>query len=141
MQNTKTYAEAAPFLATGADGSANDGARSLFRHRRTGWIYSASKRRTLSGSRTKKQIGNGVSGWWLDLAEPEKHPAGMMHNLKDYGVARPMAADEVHNVYGHYFSKMFFEKYSSDVSDQRLFLLNRSGFAGSQRYGRVALDG
>jgi len=57
-----------------------------------------------------------------------------MHNLKDYGVNRLMGADEVHNVYGHYWSKMFFEKYASDVSDQRLFLMNRSGFAGSQRY-------
>ncbi len=134
LQNTKTYAEAVPFLATGANGSAmmipdlyfgTGGLIDIFRKQSQDWIW----------KQYKKQIGNGVSGWWLDLAEPEKHPSGMMHNLKDYGVARPMGADEVHNVYGHYFSKMFFEKYAADVSDQRLFLLNRSGFAGSQRYG------
>jgi oligosaccharide 4-alpha-D-glucosyltransferase len=134
LQNTKTYAEAAPFLATGADGSAmmvpdlsygTGGLLDIFRKQSQDFIW----------KQYKKQVANGVSGWWLDLSEPEKHPSTMMHNLKDYGVNRPMGADEVHNVYGHYFSKMFFEKYASEVSDQRLFLLNRSGFAGSQRYG------
>ena len=134
LQNTKTYTEATPFLATGADGSAmmipdlyfgTGGLIDIFRKQSQDFIW----------KQYKKQVGNGISGWWLDLAEPEKHPAGMMHNLKDYGVTRPMGADEVHNVYGHYFSKMFFEKYTAEVSDQRLFLLNRSGFAGSQRYG------
>jgi oligosaccharide 4-alpha-D-glucosyltransferase len=140
LQNTKTYAEATPFLATGANGTAmmipdlyfgTGGIVDIFRKQSQDWIW----------KHYKKQIGNGVSGWWLDLAEPEKHPADMVHNLKDYGVTRPMGADEVHNVYGHYFSKMFFEKYSSDVSDQRLFLLNRSGFAGSQRYGVIPWTG
>lgn len=133
LQNTKTYTEATPFLATGANGSAmmvpdlsygTGGLVDIFRKQSQDFIW----------KQYKKQVGNGVSGWWLDLAEPEKHPSTMMHNLKDYGVSRPMGADEVHNVYGHYFSKMFSEKYASDVSDQRLFLLNRSGFAGSQRY-------
>lgn len=132
LQNSKTYAEATPFLATGVNGSAmmipdlyfgTGGLIDIFRKQSQDWIW----------KHYKKQINNGVSGWWLDLAEPEKHPATMMHNLKDYGVTRLMGADEVHNVYGHYFSKMFFEKYADDV-DQRLFLLNRSGFAGSQRY-------
>lgn len=140
LQNTKTYAEATPFLATGAGGSAmmvpdlyfgTGGLLDIFRKQSQDWIW----------KHYKKQISNGVSGWWLDLAEPEKHPTGMMHNLKDYGVTRPMGADEVHNVYGHYFSRMFFEKYSSDVSDQRLVLLNRSGFAGSQRYGVLPWTG
>ncbi|MFL5745474.1 MAG: TIM-barrel domain-containing protein [Niastella sp.] len=140
LQNTKTYAEATPFLATGADGGpmmvpdlsyGTGGLLDIFRKQSQDFIWKS----------YKKQVANGVSGWWLDLAEPEKHPASMMHNLKDYGVARPMGADEVHNVYAHYFSKMFFEKYSSDVSDQRLFLLNRSGFAGSQRYGVLPWSG
>jgi oligosaccharide 4-alpha-D-glucosyltransferase len=140
LQNTKTYTEATPFLATGADGSpmmvpdlyfGNGGLLDIFRKQSQDFIWKY----------YKKQIANGVSGWWLDLAEPEKHPAGMMHNLKDYGVARPMAADEVHNVYGHYFSKMFAEKYASEVNDQRLVLLNRAGFAGSQRYSVLPWTG
>jgi oligosaccharide 4-alpha-D-glucosyltransferase len=140
LQNTKTYAEATPFLATDTEGKpmmipdfyfGTGGLVDIFRKQSQEWIWKY----------YKKQIANGVSGLWLDLAEPEKHPANMMHNLKDYGVTRLMSADEVHNVYGHYFSKMMFEKYTSDVSDQRLFLLNRSGFAGSQRYGVIPWTG
>jgi oligosaccharide 4-alpha-D-glucosyltransferase len=125
LPNTKTYAEATPFLADGS------GLLDIFRKPAQDFIW----------KQYKKQVGNGVIGWWLEQAEPEKHPAAMMHNLKDYGVTRPMAADEVHNVYAHYFSKMFLEKYSSDVSDQRLVLFNSSGFAGSQRYGVLPWSG
>ncbi|HEX3023594.1 MAG TPA: TIM-barrel domain-containing protein, partial [Chitinophagaceae bacterium] len=82
----------------------------------------------------KKQIANGVAGWWTDLGEPEKHPSAMMHNLKDEGVKRLLKADEVHNIYGHYWNKVLFENYAKDYPNTRLFHLNRSGFAGSQRY-------
>lgn len=126
LPNTKTYAEATPFLATGADGLLD-----IFRKQAQDFIW----------KQYKKQVANGVSGWWLDVAEPENHAGTVMHNLKDYGVNRPMTADEVHNVYAHYFSKMFAEKYASDAGDQRLFLLNRSGFAGSQRYSVFPFTG
>jgi len=82
----------------------------------------------------KKQIANGVAGWWTDLGEPEKHPSAMLHNLKDEGVQRMVKADEIHNLYGHYWNKMLFGHYAKDEPDTRLFHLNRSGFAGSQRY-------
>lgn len=133
LEGTKTYTEAAPFLATNAGGQpfmltdfyfGKGGLVDVFRKQSQDWIW----------KQYKKQIANGVAGWWVDLAEPEKHPAGMMHNLKDAGVTRAMGADEVHNVFGHYWSKMLYEKYASDVSGTRLFNLNRAGFAGSQRY-------
>ncbi|MGB8191831.1 MAG: TIM-barrel domain-containing protein [Chitinophagaceae bacterium] len=82
----------------------------------------------------QKQISNGVAGWWGDLGEPEKHPAETFHNLSDLGFKRKFSADEVHNLYGHYWSKMLFEKYAKAYPDTRLFHLNRAGFAGSQRY-------
>ncbi|MFZ4771349.1 MAG: TIM-barrel domain-containing protein, partial [Ferruginibacter sp.] len=44
-------------------------------------------------------------------------------------------ADEVHNIYGHYWDKMLFEKYAKEYPSVRLFNLNRSGYAGSPRYG------
>jgi oligosaccharide 4-alpha-D-glucosyltransferase len=80
------------------------------------------------------QIQNGVAGWWGDLGEPEKHPATTYHNLSDLGFSRKFSADEVHNLYGHYWSKMLHEKYAGTYPNTRLFHLNRSGFAGSQRY-------
>ncbi len=82
----------------------------------------------------KKQINNGVTAWWTDLGEPENHPTDLFHNLTDLGIERPVKAEEVHNIYGHYWNKMLFENYAKDYPKQRLFHLNRSGFAGSQRY-------
>ena len=82
----------------------------------------------------KKQIKNGVTAWWTDLGEPETHPQNMFHNLKDLGINKPVLANQVHNIYGHYWNKMLFDNYAKEYPSQRLFHLNRSGFAGSQRY-------
>lgn len=83
----------------------------------------------------KKQMSLGAEAWWGDLGEPEKHPAGLYHNLRDAGHKRLFAANEVHNIYGHNWTKMLFEKYAKEYPQKRLFSLNRSGFAGTQRYG------
>ena len=82
----------------------------------------------------KKQMENGVEAWWGDLGEPEKHPSNLYHNLKDYGYKRLFNADEVHNIYGHTWTKMLYDYYAKEYPNKRLFYLNRSGFAGSQRY-------
>jgi oligosaccharide 4-alpha-D-glucosyltransferase len=81
------------------------------------------------------QMKIGVEAWWGDLGEPEKHPADVLHNLKDRGFKRLFKADEVHNIYGHTWTKMLYDNYAKDYPAKRLFSLNRSGFAGSQRYG------
>lgn len=83
----------------------------------------------------KKQMDVGVEAWWGDLGEPETHPANICHNLKEKGYKRLFSADEVHNLYGHTWTKMLYEKYATTYPDKRLFSLNRSGFAGTQRYG------
>lgn len=82
----------------------------------------------------KKQMQNGVEAWWGDLGEPERHPSNMYHNLKDIGYNRLFKADEVHNIYGHNWTKMLYNYYAKEYPNKRLFSLNRSGFAGSQRY-------
>jgi len=74
----------------------------------------------------KAQIGKGVAGWWGDLGEPENHPPGVIHEVGK--------AEEVHNIYGHYWHKLLWDKYTEEYPHVRLFNLNRSGFAGSQRY-------
>ncbi len=103
----------------------NGGLLDLFRKDAQNWFW----------SKYKMQINKGVSGWWGDLGEPETHPSDMYHNLKDLGFNRLFKADEVHNIYGHYWDKMLFDKYAKDYPDKRLFNLNRSGYAGSARYG------
>jgi len=81
----------------------------------------------------KKQIDIGVAAWWGDLGEPESHPADIRHING--------TADQVHNIYGHYWDKMLFEKYAENYPNTRLFHLQRSGFAGSQRYAAYPWTG
>jgi oligosaccharide 4-alpha-D-glucosyltransferase len=85
-------------------------------------------------SKYKLQMNKGVAGWWGDLGEPETHPANMYHNLRDLGYKRLFKAAEVHNAYGHYWTKMLYDKHAVEYPNMRLFSLNRSGFAGTQRY-------
>lgn len=92
-------------------------------------------------SKYDAQIKKGVAGWWGDLGEPEKHPNYVYHNFKDLGQKRLFNADEVHNMYGHAWSQMLFEKYEKYYPQQRLFHLNRSGFAGTWRYGSFPWSG
>lgn len=68
----------------------------------------------------------GVDGWWIDLAEPEMHPDNMIH--------KDGPAWLIHNAYGHVWDKMLFDNFKKKSPELRLFNLNRSGFAGSQRY-------
>lgn len=75
----------------------------------------------------------GVSGFWGDLGEPEAHPAALQHVIG--------SADEVHNIYGHYWAKLIYEGFQNDFSDKRLFTLMRAGAAGSQRFGLIPWSG
>lgn len=80
----------------------------------------------------------GVTGWWGDLGEPEVHPSDTLHTLSDGSVVN---ADAIHNVYGHQWAKMVFDNQLKMSPDQRPFILMRSGFAGSQRYGMIPWTG
>lgn len=81
-----------------------------------------------------KELANkGVGGVWGDLGEPEVFPAA----------ARTSGgtADEVHNIYGHNWAKLVFEGYQNDFPSQRPFILMRSGYSASQRYGMIPWSG
>lgn len=81
----------------------------------------------------KKHTSIGVAGWWGDLGEPEVHPKELIHTTG--------TADEVHNIYGHEWAKTIFEGYQKDFPNTRPFILMRSGYAGSQRYGLIPWSG
>ncbi len=81
----------------------------------------------------KDIINTGVNGIWGDLGEPEVHPSDTMHVLG--------TADEVHNGYGHQWAKLVQRNFNRDFPNKRLFLLMRSGFVGSQRYGMMPWTG
>ncbi|HET8837942.1 MAG TPA: TIM-barrel domain-containing protein [Flavobacteriaceae bacterium] len=75
----------------------------------------------------------GVAGVWGDLGEPEVHPSALQHVNG--------SADEVHNMYGHFWAKTVFEGYRKDFPKKRPFILMRAGAAGSQRYGLIPWSG
>lgn len=140
LQASKNYTAALPYLATDSAGNpftltdfyfGLGGIIDIFRKDAGNWFFQA----------YKKQLENGVSGWWGDLGEPEKHPAAVYHNLKDLGFKRLFAAPEVHNIYGHYWSKMLFEACRKNYPNMRLFHLNRSGYAGTPRYSSFPWSG
>jgi len=134
LQYTNTYTESLEYQAKDVSNNSfvlqdfyfgKGGLLDIFRKDAGQWIWN---------KHYKRQIKNGVIGWWTDLGEPERHPENMYHNLKDLGIEKMVLANEIHNIYGHYWNKMLFENYAKDYPTQRLFHLNRSGFAGSQRY-------
>lgn len=75
----------------------------------------------------------GVDGWWGDLGEPEVHPENLIHSIG--------TANEVHNIYGHYWAKMIYDGYAKNYPKQRPFILMRAGAAGSQRFGLIPWSG
>jgi alpha-glucosidase len=75
----------------------------------------------------KSLLELGVSGWWTDLNEPAKHFQDMVH----YGGS----AGAVHNVAALFMQEAVFEGQQQYAPDQRVFILSRSAFPGSQRYG------
>ena len=81
--------------------------------------------------------GQGVTGWWGDLGEPEVHPATALHNLDGHLVG----ADEVHNAYGHQWAKILYEHQVKTRPELRPFIMMRSGFLGSQRFGMIPWTG
>ena len=140
INSTPNYEPAKKLLATDKQGKPYElqdfyfgkgGLIDIFRKDAQQWFW----------SKYKKQMDIGVTGWWGDLGEPEKHPADMYHNLSDLGFKRKFSANEVHNLYGYYWSKMVYENFAKQYPGQRLFHLNRSGYASSPRYGSFPWSG
>lgn len=133
LESAHNYSAAKKYLATDSSGHAytltdfyfgRGGLVDIFRKDARQWFWQF----------YKKQAANGIDGWWCDLGEPEKHPSDLYHNLRDLDYTRRFRADEVHNLFGHTWTRMLFEQYAKEYPAKRLFSLNRSGFAGSQRY-------
>ena len=90
----------------------------------------------------EKLAAQGVAGWWGDLGEPEVHPDDIQHAWSEAGLGnQTVSGTEVHNGYGHQWAKTVYNNLTELQSDTRPFVLMRSGFLGSQRYGMVPWTG
>ncbi|MCW8092192.1 TIM-barrel domain-containing protein [Alteromonas sp. ASW11-130] len=84
-----------------------------------------------------KLMDQGVAGWWGDLGEPEVHPGDTLHKWDNH----IFTADEIHNIYGHQWAEMVYERTLKAQPDKRPFVLMRAGYLGSQRYGMMPWTG
>jgi alpha-glucosidase (family GH31 glycosyl hydrolase) len=75
----------------------------------------------------------GIDGWWTDLNEPAKHFQDMTH------FAGPAAA--VHNSTAISMQQAIYDAHQCYAPEQRVFILSRSAFPGSQRYGAALWSG
>ncbi|WP_334049399.1 TIM-barrel domain-containing protein [Alteromonas gracilis] len=90
----------------------------------------------------EKLAAQGVAGWWGDLGEPEVHPDDIQHTWSNAGLGnKTVSGAEVHNGYGHQWAKTVYNNLTELQPDTRPFVLMRSGFLGSQRYGMVPWTG
>ena len=78
-------------------------------------------------NRYKSLTEEGVTGWWGDLGEPEKHPLEIRH-------WNGLTAEQYHNVYGNDWSKIIYDLFKEDYPDRRPMVMMRAGTAGLQRY-------
>ena len=82
---------------------------------------------------TRKLDESGISGWWLDLTEPEGEPP-----QTHYFAGTPA---EIHNQYS-FLNTLSFEGVQLAVHpDQRPFILTRAGSAGLQRHHAAVWTG
>ena len=78
-------------------------------------------------NRYKSLTEEGVTGWWGDLGEPEKHPLEIRHY-------NGLTAEQYHNYYGNEWSRIIYDMFKEDYPDRRPMVMMRAGTAGLQRY-------
>ncbi len=81
----------------------------------------------------------GVDAWWMDTTEPEtegKEDNIMLHHKLAIGSGTRYA-----NIFPLLDTRGIYEGQRAESSQKRVFILSRSAFAGSQRYGVTAWSG
>lgn len=86
----------------------------------------------------KELMEQGVSGVWNDMNEPAvfemgTFPDDVRHNYDGLNVSHRRA----HNVYGMQMARATFEGIKKFKTDERPFVLSRSGYCGIQRYAAL----
>jgi alpha-D-xyloside xylohydrolase len=90
----------------------------------------------------KKIYTKGIDAWWMDASEPDilSNVSPEKRKLQMTPVALGSAAEYL-NAYPLQNAKGIYEGQRSADADKRVFLLTRSGFAGSQRYAAAIWSG
>ncbi|HEX7315221.1 MAG TPA: glycoside hydrolase family 31 protein [Pyrinomonadaceae bacterium] len=113
--------------------------------------FTDSKAREWFGSLYRKNLDEGVAGFWNDMNEPgvflsneTPKPDTYHHPMKTFPLDAKHAGDgapgthaRYHNVYGMQMARSTFEGLKKLRPDARPFVLTRAGYAGVQRYSAV----
>ena len=75
----------------------------------------------------------GITGWWLDMGEPEVFDLNIIFNTKK--------ERNLHNLYSTMWIKTLYDGFINLFPDERPFIMTRSGWSGTQRYGAVYQSG
>ena len=109
------------------------------------------KAREWFGAQYRKNLDEGVAGFWNDMNEPgvfmtdrSAKPEVLHHPEKTFPYETPHAGDGLpdshrryHNVFGMQMARASFEGLKKLEPERRPFVLTRAGFAGIQRYAAV----
>src|SRR5690349_45708 len=87
-------------------------------------------------------FSKGVDAWWMDATEPEMINEGTPESLK--ATMNPTALGSgarMANAYALANSQAVYEGQRATDPRKRVFILTRSAFAGTQRYGSATWSG
>ena len=80
----------------------------------------------------------GMSAWWMDATEPEFYGA----KQSDFNFqTKEGTLRNVRNIYPLYTSKAIWDNQRATTLDKRVYILTRSAYIGSQRYGAGSWSG
>ncbi|GHV59126.1 alpha-xylosidase [Bacteroidia bacterium] len=104
--------------------------------------YSEGARKLFWEQMSQKLYHKGVDAWWMDAPEPDiLSNAGMKYRKKLMNPTALGSSTAYFNTYALMNAKGIYEGQRAEDNYHRIFLLTRSGFAGSQRYAAAIWSG
>ena len=104
--------------------------------------YSDGARKLFWDQMNEHLFVKGFDAWWMDASEPDiLSNSSMDYRKKLMNPTALGSSTEYFNAYGLMNAKGIYEGQRSTNNDQRVFLLTRSGFAGSQKYAAAIWSG
>ncbi len=104
--------------------------------------YSEGARKLYWKQMDEHLYSKGIDAWWMDASEPDiLSNASMDYRKKLMNPTALGSSTEFFNGYGLMNAKGIYEGQRSSNNDARVFLLTRSGYAGSQKYGAAIWSG
>jgi len=104
--------------------------------------YSSGARELFWKQMNEKLYSKHFDAWWMDASEPDINSnSSMAYRKKLMNPTAAGSSTEFFNAYGLMNAKGIYEGQRGTNNNDRVFLLTRSGFAGSQKYAAAIWSG